>query len=255
MTDPSPTALTHLAAEAVDAGLLLDFDGVLSPIIDRAGDARILPGNAELLERIARRLRAVAVLSGRPTAFLRDRVRANGISLIGSYGLEDAPEAQSWLPQIALATDSLQQIFAGAVGVLVETKPVGVSVHWRMAPDRAWAEADITTAVTRIAADTGLEPVGGKLVLELRPPLAVDKGTALRAFAARHDLRLVVYAGDDEADEPALRAVREIGGYALLVHHGGETPAAITDLASEVIHGVEGFQVWLRALAGRLELS
>jgi len=93
-----------------------------------------------------------------------------------------------------------------------------------------------------------LEP--GKLVEELRPPINVDKGTAITALLAAHgDLTTFAYAGDDLGDIPALRAARDVGGYALVIDHGEETDPRLLELADETFAGTEAFADWL----GKLE--
>ncbi|GAA1368508.1 trehalose-phosphatase [Catellatospora chokoriensis] len=253
MTEHPSRALAYVRDNAAAAGLVLDFDGVLSPMVDEPAESRLMAGNAELLARLRVRLRALAVVSGRPTEFLRDRVPVPGVHVVGSYGLEDDPETESWLPMVRWATTELERIFAGGEGVWVERKAVTVAAHWRTAADRAHAQARAQAAVERLAAETGLWVVPGKLVLELRPPLAVDKGTTLARLVAGHGLQAVVYVGDDEGDAPAMRQAVVAGGHALLVDHGAETPSGLRELASEVFPGVEGFQVWLGALAEQLD--
>jgi trehalose 6-phosphate phosphatase len=44
----------------------LDFDGVLSPIVDEPSEAHIHPEAAEVLVDLAEAVRAVAVITGRP---------------------------------------------------------------------------------------------------------------------------------------------------------------------------------------------
>jgi trehalose 6-phosphate phosphatase len=92
-----------------------------------------------------------------------------------------------------------------------------------------------------------LEP--GKLVIELRAPIDVDKGSTVEEVVTAYALHPVVYAGDDLGDAPAFRAIRRLRGHGLLVLHGDETPPELKDLCSEHIEGVEGFAVWLERLA------
>jgi len=93
-------------------------------------------------------------------------------------------------------------------------------VHWRQAPDRAAAAAEVQNATARVAAATGLRLEPGKLVSELRPPIDVDKGSAVAALISETRPAVAVYAGDDLGDIPALLAVRAAGGYGLAVDHG-----------------------------------
>ena len=129
-------------------------------------------------------------------------------------------------------------------------KSVSVAVHWRQAPDHAVAAQQVREVTAAVAAETGLRVEPGKLVEELRPPIAVDKGSAIaRLMSTMQNLTLFAYAGDDLGDIPALRAVREAGGYALVVDHGHETDPRLLDLADETFAGTEGFAAWLEQLA------
>ncbi len=255
--DPRPSALEALAAAQAAAALVLDFDGVLAPIVDDP-DASAMPAQTRLsLSSLARSLGLVAVISGRPAGFLADRVGVPGIRLLGSYGMEQVsdgeewldPAARPWLGAVAAAIGSLSGQLDGIPGIRVEVKPASVAVHWRQAPDRA-AAADLVRAATRrVAAATGLRLTPGKLVEELRPPVDTDKGSAVAALVAAERPAAVAYAGDDLGDIPALRAVRGAGGYALVVDHGAETDPRLIEVADEVYQGTPGFAAWLAALA------
>lgn len=246
-------AIEALAAGAARAGLVLDFDGVLAPIVDDPGSSRMLPGTRELLDRVAPRLGLLAVLSGRPAAFLRACVACDGVELFGSYGLEADGSSSAWIEAVVAATSRLENQFRTADGIRVERKAVSVAVHWRTAGDLARAEAAATEAAYAIAQATGLRVEPGKFVLELRPATEIDKGTTLTRLVGERGLRTVVYAGDDMGDTPALRYAREAGGYALLVDHGAETPESLRALADERFDGVTSFQRWLADLADALE--
>jgi len=100
----------------------------------------------------------------------------------------------------------------------------------------------------QVAAETGLALEPGKLVAELRPPIRVDKGSAVSALLAGKGLAVAVYVGDDLGDIPALRAVQDAGGYALVVDHGPETDPRLIEIADEICAGPEGFADWLAKL-------
>ena len=126
---------------------------------------------------------------------------------------------------------------------------MSVVVHWRQTADHAAAADEVRRVTARVAAETGLRLEPGKLVEELRPPIEVDKGSAISALLASRKLATVLYAGDDLGDIPALRAVREDGGYALVVDHGSETDPRLLELADQTYDGTEGFAAWLAELA------
>ncbi|MDP9118997.1 MAG: hypothetical protein M3M93_01800, partial [Actinomycetota bacterium] len=81
--------VTELAARAPRVGVFLDLDGTLAPIVARPELTRILPEVRPALTRIDRRLDVVAVISGRPSAQVRDLVDVDGVVIVGTHGLED----------------------------------------------------------------------------------------------------------------------------------------------------------------------
>src|SRR5690242_12279311 len=179
-------AIAYLSANPLAAGLIMDFDGVLSPIVDTPGESRLLDGTAELLADIAKRLKVVALLSGRELAFLRERVQVDGVVLLGTYGLEELrdgevhvhPEVSRWLTAVEVARGELHRLLDNIEGIQVEDKGISVGVHWRRAADQARAEDLVRQATTQLSMATGLLRAPGKLVIELRPPVPWTKGTA-----------------------------------------------------------------------------
>lgn len=256
------TAAEALAADPGRSGLVLDFDGVLAPIVADPTTSALPDRAADSLGRLAARLGLVAIISGRPAAFLAERVNLPGVPLLGSYGMEQSTdgvrqidsEAEKWLGQVQAAGRTLREELAGSPGIRVEEKSVSVAVHWRQAPDHAAAAADVRRITTRIADELGLRLDPGKLVEELRPPIDIDKGSAITALLAAHrDVSVFAYAGDDLGDIPALRAARDAGGYALVIDHGSETDPRLLELADETFHGTEAFADWLRELADKVD--
>jgi trehalose 6-phosphate phosphatase len=252
------TALEALAAERAAAGLILDFDGVLSPIVQDPATSELPAQAGESLARLVSSLGLVAIISGRPVDFLASQVRIPGIRLLGSYGMEQIQadgsrrvdeRAQEWVGKIPAAGQTLRAALTGLAGITVEQKSVSVAVHWRRAPDHDVAAEAVRRVVGEVATATGLRIEPGKLVEELRPPIAVDKGSAVTALLAGQSLKAVAYAGDDVGDLPALTAVRAAGGYALVVDHGSETDPRLRELADQTFPGTDAFAAWLAELA------
>jgi trehalose 6-phosphate phosphatase len=242
------------------AGLIMDFDGVLSPIVSDPGESRLPSGTAELIADLAGAFCVVALVSGRPVAFLAERATMPGVALLGAYGVETQrdgqrhvlPEAERYRGTVAQARDELHRRFDRVEGIRVEDKGLAVAVHWRQASDEPAARRLVQDAVAELIASTGLHREPGKLVEELRPPVHQDKGTAVRRLIQEEGLERVAYAGDDLGDLPALRAVAELGGHALVVSHGAETSPAVTAAAHVIFDGVEEFAGWLRDLRDAL---
>lgn len=256
----TPDALADRLAAAGRAGLVLDFDGTLAPIVPDPTTSAMPGGLDAVLADLARRLRLVAVVSGRPVAFLAERAAVPGVRLLGVYGLEQQvdgerevrPEAAGWQDAVDSARARLTEIAAGREGLAVEDKGLAVALHYRNAADRDAAARFAADAVAGLAADTGLKREPGKLVEELRPPVDWDKGAGVRALADELGLDVVVYVGDDLGDLPAFAAARDLGGGAIAVDHGDETPGPVRDAADAVLAGTDAVADWLGALRDRL---
>jgi trehalose 6-phosphate phosphatase len=237
------------------AGVLTDFDGTLAPIVDHPDAARPLPGVVETLTRLAARYRTVAVVSGRPAAYLLDRLNGvEGVVLCGLYGLERVtdgaitvpPEAAQWrsvIDQVATAAE-----LQAPPGVYVERKGLSVGLHVRNAPQRAeW----IAAWAKRQAAERGLLVGAGKMAVELLPPVHADKGTVVADLATGLDA--VCFLGDDLGDMAAFDALSKLadsGVHTLAVAAASdETPAELLHRADLVVNGPEGALALLQLLA------
>lgn len=255
-------ALARLSANPARTGVLLDFDGTLAPIVADPADSGAASHTLDALGRLAERLGVVAVISGRPAAFLVDRVPVPGVRRLGLYGLEEAdadgtvrtrPEADPWRDRVERAGEQLREVAATVDGAWVEHKGLSVAVHWRSAADHAAAEAVLSPALAEVADRLGLAREPGKLVDELRPPVDWDKGSVVRELAAAAGLAEIAYAGDDRGDLPALRAASRLGGLAIVVEHGIETPDGLRAVADVRVDSVAALSHLLTGLARRLE--
>ena len=253
------TARAQLAA-AERGGLVLDFDGTLTEIVDDPATSQLSDGVAEVLSVLAHRLDVVAIVSGRPARFLAERAGIPGVKLLGLYGTEEwrdgdaapRPEMLAWQSAVDDASDRFALAIAGHPGVVLEDKGLTVALHWRNAPDRDAAGAFVDQVAADVAAETGLAQEPGKFVAELRPPVQWDKGSAVRALVAEHALDTVVYIGDDHGDLPALAAARAAGGIAMVVDHGAETTAEVRAAGDVVLDGPSAVSAWLAELAASL---
>jgi trehalose 6-phosphate phosphatase len=245
------------------SALFLDFDGTLAAIVADPRDAVPLPGVPALLEELVGEFALVAVISGRPTAFLAEALGAPaGVTLVGLYGLERAlagPEHDAWASVI-------DQVVAEAAatapeGVYVEPKGLTVTVHWRHAPaQREWVIGFAEGAATT----HGLLVHEGRHERELRPPLDVDKGTVVRTLAAERagDLDNAAAFGDDVGDLPAFAALGELSDpagrplYTVRVAAvDAESPRQVAEQADLRVAGASGAVALLRALAERASPS
>jgi trehalose 6-phosphate phosphatase len=257
----SADAAARLAAAPHTSGLFCDFDGVLTPIAADPAAPRLSDEHRHVLARLARCLGVVGVISGRPVGYLAEHAAVPGVRLLGLYGLEEhrdgamhtRAEAAAWQPSVEAAMAELSRDVADLAGVQIEDKGLSVAVHWRNAADRGFAAERVTQVAAAVAARTGLAREPGKLVAELRPPVGWDKGASVRALTAELKLTALVYLGDDLGDVPAMQAALELGGLAIAVDHGDETPAEVVRAASATLAGTEGVLEWLGGLAASVD--
>jgi trehalose 6-phosphate phosphatase len=255
-------AARGLIARAEEVALCLDFDGTLSPVVDDPQAARPLQGIVELLEPLARRFAAVALISGRPAPYLAEHVAAPGVRYLGLYGLQEMYEGQVRVDPRLEAARSAVDAAAAALrespavresGAWLEDKVYAVGVHTRRVPDRdRWTDAVDRTA-REIAEQYGLEIIPGKMVWELRPAVRGDKGDGVRRVVAESGARAVVVVGDDLGDLPAFAAVAELAaeghdGLRVAVR-SQEAPPELLAAADLVLEGPEGVLDFLRRLA------
>lgn len=226
--------MTHLSPPPADllrdAALFLDFDGTLVELQEHpdavAVDARL----AALINRLNTALDGrVAIVSGRPVDGIRALFRDPAFAISGSHGLEVAwPDGRHTRAERPAALDRIverMKAFATAThGVLVEEKPLGAALHYRTVPAAEGAARDLAG---RLAAEAGLHLQTGKMMIEVRVAGA-DKGTALRTLmqAPLFAGRTPVFLGDDDTDEPAMVAARDLGGAGVLIGAPRETAAA-----------------------------
>jgi trehalose 6-phosphate phosphatase len=233
-----------LRADASRAGIFTDFDGTIAPIVDRPEDARPLDGVAASLERLGAEYAIVAVLSGRPVAFLQ-RWLPPSIVLSGLYGLEvvhngvrtEHASADAWRSVIAGVADDAHD--DGPQGMRVEPKGLSLTLHYRGNPELA---PSVLAYAERAAARTGLSVRPARMSVELHPPIEADKGTALRELAT--GLHALCFIGDDVGDLPAFDALDELAGPGVtavrIAVRSEESPAHLLDKADLVVDGPAG---------------
>ncbi|MEV0280913.1 trehalose-phosphatase [Streptomyces sp. NPDC050610] len=251
------------------AAVALDFDGTLAEIVPDPERARAHPAAVAALARIAPRLGAVTVLTGRPAGVA---VRYGGfagvpglerLTVLGHYGAErwDAAtgtvQAPAPHPGVAAAQAELPGVLeaAGAWrGTWTESKGRAVAVHTRRAADPQAAFELLRGPLDGLAERHGLIVEPGRYVLELRPP-GMDKGVALAEYVREARARSVLYAGDDLGDLAAFAAVdklRSEGLPGLLVCSGSTEVTELADRADLVVDGPLGVVGLLEGLADRL---
>lgn len=241
---PPPPPLSRLAP----AALFLDFDGTLVELADSPGAISLPHGLKPLLDRLVGQLDGrLAIVSGRAVDDLQRHLGHSAAVLSGSHGAElryadGRCVPVSVPPGLAAARDAVRRfVAADSGGLLVEDKPAGVALHYRLAPER---EATVSAFLEALAGRSGLALQRGKMVAELRPE-GTDKGAALRRLMAEPPFAGArpVFVGDDLTDEHAFEAAAGLGGAGVLV--GASRPTA----ARWRLAGVAEVTRWLEAAA------
>jgi trehalose 6-phosphate phosphatase len=246
------------------SAIVCDIDGTIAPIAARAEEAVVPRRARELLTDLNRRYAFVACVSGRRAADARRVVGIGPIAYIGNHGLEYLAPGARRAEAVPAASEHAADVRAFAnevhtrklrnLGVRLEDKDSTCAFHWREAPEELSARAAVER-VAQAAERRGLVPHWGRKVLEIRPPIAYDKGTALVTALRDAEVESALYAGDDATDLDAfrkLREVREAGGLKHAVCVGvrsDESPTGITRDADLVVDGPRGFLELLAALA------
>jgi trehalose 6-phosphate phosphatase len=231
--------LASLAERPAEAGILLDVDGTLAPIVARPELASVPEPTRDELRRLVGRYGIVACISGRSGADAARVVGVDGPVYVGVHGLELAPEAERWRGPL--------HEFGASVDWPAEDKGLSVVFHYRGVEDEEAALAKLRGVAAR-ATELGLEAQFGRKVLEIRPPVAADKGTAVRALLEQRGLRRALYAGDDTTDLDAFRGLDGLDLAVRIAVASAEGPPALRAAADIVVAGPDELLGLLRTL-------
>lgn len=198
-------------ARAAKSALFFDFDGTLAPIAEDPSAVRPAPGVIAAVTELSRVVGHVAIVSARPVDFLRDRFAAlpAEVDFYGLYGLEayqggqthTNPIALQWAPTIARLAEEARAELPG--DDVVEFKRLSIALHYRTTPE---AEAEVQAWARRAADRLGLRTQQGRMVVELKPPVELDKGTVIAEAVGA--ATCAWYFGDDISDIKAFQALR-----------------------------------------------
>lgn len=231
--------LAPLRESPADGAILLDVDGTLAPIVARPELARVPEETRAELRRLAETYALVACISGRTGDDAKRVVGVEGAVYVGVHGLELAPEASRWRGPL--------REFAASVAWPVEDKGLSIAFHYREAADEAAARAEMEHVAARASA-LGLDARFGRKVLEVRPPVAADKGTAVAALLEQRGLERAFYAGDDTTDVDAFRGLDGLEVAVRVAVASAEGPAELRRAADAVVGSPEELRDLLRRL-------
>jgi alpha,alpha-trehalase len=260
--DELPDALAEF--DAIASGLaaapafFLDYDGTLTPIVERPEDALMPADTRAVIERLVP-VAPIAMISGRDVSFVLEQVDVDGALYAGSHGFDIVGPAtvqvdtgtkagfDSFLPVLEEAQDELAAGLAGIAGARIERKKFAVAVHYRQVADEDVARVEHVVD-TVLSVHSKLRKSGGKKVFELRPDVEWDKGKAvlfLLEGLAREKEYAPIYIGDDLTDEDAFAAIAGLG-VGIVVGEGSRRTAAEYSLSDtlEVARFLERMAEW-----------
>jgi trehalose 6-phosphate phosphatase len=223
--------------------LLTDFDGTLSPIVGRPGEAALPEDTRRAVEALVSHERVgVAVVSGRALSDIRNRVGIRGVTYAGNHGIEIEgpwlkfvyPPAESLRPVIRRLHSSLSEVLAGFEGALVEDKGITLTVHYRLVREDRVDELKriCEETVRRLRSEGKIRTTEGKKVYEIRPGVLWDKEDAIVLLmsgwisSTGGNASLAIFLGDDLTDEGGFKVVNTYDGVSIYVGETGRTTAA-----------------------------
>ncbi|MBM4432503.1 MAG: trehalose-phosphatase [Chloroflexi bacterium] len=206
--------------------LLTDYDGTLTPIVERPELADMQERTKQVLQSLAQQHRfRIGILSGRALAEIKEKVGISGIVYAGNHGLEIEgpgvnfanPQAEEAKPILRVLYQVLSKNLETIKGVLVEDKGLTLSVHYRMVDESKAEEVkkiiDRYVGVAQAAGQVRITT--GKKVYEVRPAVAWDKGKTIKFLMKKYGKgsikgdMLAMYFGDDVSDEDGFKVIEE----------------------------------------------
>jgi len=241
--------------------VFLDYDGTLTPIVDRPEDAVISDAMRDAVRRLAERT-TVCVVSGRDRSVIADWMGIDGLVVAGSHGFDigedvgEAPHAVAGFEDLlATAIDRLRSQLQGIGGAAIEPKRFSVAVHYRLV-DTAHRPL-VTEVVDALLADypDQCKCTPGKMVYEIQPQVDWDKGRAVQYL--RHALDVdgaefvSLYLGDDITDEDAFKALKgPTNGIGVIVADVNDAEVAGRETAADfVLESIGEVERFLNTLA------
>lgn len=223
--------------------LLTDFDGTLSPIVGRPGEATLPDGTRRAMESLASHERlGVAVVSGRALSDIKNRVGIRGVTYAGNHGIEiDGPwlkfvypPAESLRPVIRILHSRLSEVLTTFEGALVEDKGITLTVHYRLVAEDKVDELKrvCEESVHKLRSEGKVRMTEGKKICEIRPGVLWDKEDAIVLLMSGwissrgSSNSLAIFLGDDLTDEGGFKVVNAHEGVSVYVGETGRDTAA-----------------------------
>lgn len=211
--------------------LFLDYDGTLAPITKIPAKAYMRKETRRLLRRLSGIPNyKLAIISGRALSDIKKRVGIkDNIIYVGNHGFEisgpkikfNSPVPLGYREKLKNIRAKLEKGLSRIKGVIIEDKGFSLSVHYRLADKKniSKIKTEFHAALVLYEVRNDVRVRTGKKVLEIRPPMAWDKGKVVLWLLARHKFAtragkkdvLPIYIGDDKTDEDAFESLKDRG--------------------------------------------
>jgi trehalose-phosphatase len=234
--------------------VLSDIDGTLAPIVSDPASARVSDRASTALRSLSERGVRLAFITGRSPDIARRMIDLPGASYATNHGLTlclDGDERTSVEvePYVEKAIRVLAEIGTIDIpGVTIENKGPILAIHYRNAMIETEAVAAIEAALERSATSRDFTRHGARKVIELRPPLPLNKGTAATAILAHLSPAAVVGMGDDLTDIDMFDAVRASGIPSAVVAVWNEEQPEVVKAGDYFVRGVPGIEDLLEGI-------
>jgi trehalose 6-phosphate phosphatase len=241
--------------------VFLDYDGTLSPIVERPEDAIIDESMREVVRGLARRC-SVCVVSGRDRAVVQQLMGVNDLVVAGSHGFDiwspdggpiERDEGAAFTELLERVTETLRRETTAVNGALVEPKKSSVAIHYRLVSEQERERISKVVDALLAAEPDNLRVTPGKMVYEIQPKLDWDKGKAvlylLEALGLEREDVLPLYLGDDITDEDAFEALAGRGIAILVADPADPEIAGRTTAAQYVLSDTRQVEQFLDTVA------
>ncbi len=263
--DEIQEALAPLMADMAHTGIFLDLDGTLAPIMPRPNDVAVPPDIIRLIRKLSHTYLAVTIVSGRPATGAKRIVGNSELAYIGNHGFETmlpgravvvCEEAQPYIAKIRELVEYCRKVEEmSEMGIWLEDKTATMSFHFRNAPDPRQSMEFMHERIFPEVERLGLAVSEGRKVIEVRPPVPVNKGIAVGQLLDRLSCVKAIYVGDDTTDIDALKELRKRGRRKNQTMLGvgvisDEMPNELPKFADLLVERTSGVEQLLQLLAG-----
>jgi trehalose 6-phosphate phosphatase len=241
--------------------VFLDYDGTLTPIVDRPEDALISESMREAVRGLAGRC-PVCVVSGRDRRVVQELMGVDDLIVAGSHGFDiwspaggeiQREEGAGFADLLEEVNERLHREMSPIEGALVEPKKTSVAAHYRLVSEeeRPRIKGIVDAVLEEHPGELKVTP--GKMVYEIQPNVEWDKGKAvlylLEALGLDGDDVVPMYLGDDITDENAFEALATRGIGVFVGRADDPEVGGRTTSADYVLHTVKEVEQFLDTLA------